>query len=873
MPRNLLTGGVFRSKLFSELLDGQAAIPSLPPGTMISVWRIGRLLGRGGMSEVYLGERSAGDFAQTVAIKIIAADVDAAELLREERRILGRLRHPAIATLIDGGELESGSVWLAMEYVEGEPIDLHAETRGLDWTARIALVERLCEAVDHAHRHLLVHRDIKPSNVLVDAGGHAKLIDFGIAVAEHGQDPDQRWMTPGYAAPEQLRGEAITTATDIFQLGQLLRTLTAADVLPAPLPRVLAHDLARIIDRATAALPAQRHASAAALAADLAALRQRRPLPSLRSSLLQRLRLWRLRHAWVPWAAVPLALLLLASLGQVTLSALREADERAMALREEQVSTAIGAFFVDLFNEPVSAGDGTAGVTALLDRGQRRLLGRPASSPEVQAGLLYQLALANVQMERRDMAVELLDEAARVQRAAGLDVPLAASLATRARLHALAGQAQRAAVLADQAADLLAADGRPSRDRFLALVQLGDYYTSSSAFSDAEQVLREALALGERRYGDDSTELYRARRLLLEVLRNQWRIDEAAPLGARLVQACQRDFGADDARCVVEFIHWQRTRALGGEIAEARAALEALWAERAGWAGALRRYRSHALLFALADVHALAGDYGAARRDMLASLCELAVAEGRGSTHWIIDRGGMALLELERGDVAAALAISDEARTQFADPASGSLESAFWVMRQARIEFAAGRLGATRAAELAIAIERLQAVYGVRAYFVARAELALAQIEAASGQHSAALRRLDRIAGSAPQGLRHHHALLLAEADRLRAALSEASAERLALLAAAHRRVQAVSGDDHPQAALFALQLAEARHAAGVAVDTAQVQADYRRLAAQQVATSVDLARGRALLRTLGLPLPVVATEAAASETGPPACP
>jgi eukaryotic-like serine/threonine-protein kinase len=144
MPRNLLTGGVFRSKLFSELLDGQAAIPSLPPGTMISVWRIGRLLGRGGMSEVYLGERSAGDFAQTVAIKIIAADVDAAELLREERRILGRLRHPAIATLIDGGELESGSVWLAMEYVEGEPIDLHAETRGLDWTARIALVERLC---------------------------------------------------------------------------------------------------------------------------------------------------------------------------------------------------------------------------------------------------------------------------------------------------------------------------------------------------------------------------------------------------------------------------------------------------------------------------------------------------------------------------------------------------------------------------------------------------------------------------------------------------------------------------------------------------------------------------------------------------------
>lgn len=872
MPRNLLTGGVFRSKLFAELVTPENTAPSLEPGTMIGVWRIGRLLGRGGMSEVYLGERSAGDFAQTVAIKIIAADVDAAELLREERRILGRLRHPAIATLIDGGELESGSVWLAMEYVEGEPIDVHAETRGLDWAARVALVERLCEAVDHAHRHLLVHRDIKPSNVLVDASGHAKLIDFGIAVVEHGQDPDQRWMTPGYAAPEQLRGEAITTATDIFQLGQLLRTLTSDDVLPAPPPRVVAHDLARIIDRATAESPAGRYRSAAALASDLAALRALRPLSGRPGSVLHRLRLaWR-RHPWAPWLAAPLLLALGASIVIGMQGARREADERALALREEQVASAIGSFFVDLFNEPVNGVDGASGVTTLLDRGQRRLLRRPASSPAVQAGLLYQLAQANLQMERRDMAVELLEEAVQLQRAAGLRAPLAASLATLARQNALGGNAAGGARLADEAAGLLASNTPPSRDRFLALTQLGDYYVSSFDFRDAERVLREALALGEDRYGDASTELYRAHRLLLEVLRNQWRMDEAEPLGEALVARCRRDFGADDARCVVEFIHWQRTRALTGATEAAREALLALWSEREHWEGMLRRYRSHALLFALSDVHALAGDYHASRDTLLESLCELVHAEGRDSVHWTIDRGSMALLELDRGDVSSALAISSEAGTLYPDAATGPLEGAFWQARQARIELANGRVAPGRAESLRTAIARQRAAYGERTYFVARSELMLAEVEAAAGQKAAALALLDRAERSPRQGLHLHHPLLLADAEHLRARLSDDPATRITLLESAHQRVLAAAGAAHPLTALFALRLAEARHAAGLRVDANQVQEDFRRLAAQQVASSPDLQRAATLLAALGLDAPP-ATAMAGDPVADLACP
>jgi len=187
-----------------------------------------RELGRGGMGVVAEGQREAEGFTQRVAIKWIPAwQVDAARRQRFlfERDVVSRLRHPNIAQLVDGGEGEQGELWYAMELVEGEDLLEHCRERRLDLRARVGLLLDLCSAVSYAHRNLILHRDIKPSNVLVDREGQLKLIDFGIAKglddAAEGLTQDSAPMTPRYAAPEQLRGERPTTATDVWQVAAL----------------------------------------------------------------------------------------------------------------------------------------------------------------------------------------------------------------------------------------------------------------------------------------------------------------------------------------------------------------------------------------------------------------------------------------------------------------------------------------------------------------------------------------------------------------------------------------------------------------------------------------------------------------------------
>nr|MBA3585395.1 serine/threonine protein kinase [Gemmatimonadota bacterium] len=192
-------------------------------------------LGRGGMGEVYLAERDDGQFEQRVAVKVIPRG--AAGLVRrflDERRILARLAHPGIARLVDGGLTSDGRPHFAMELVDGAPIDRWCDAHRLDIGKRLGLAGRVCEAVTYAHAHLVVHRDLKPSNILVTAEGHVKLLDFGIAKllgqdAEGAEAPLTRTgiypMTPEFAAPEQVRGGEISTATDVYALGVLLHLL------------------------------------------------------------------------------------------------------------------------------------------------------------------------------------------------------------------------------------------------------------------------------------------------------------------------------------------------------------------------------------------------------------------------------------------------------------------------------------------------------------------------------------------------------------------------------------------------------------------------------------------------------------------------
>jgi len=225
---------------------------------MISQYRIVERLGYGGMGEVYRAVRADDQYQKVVALKLVKADFDTQfvlERFKNERQILASLEHPNIARLIDGGTTEDGLPYFVMELVEGQPIDQYCESHRLSTAERLKLFRSVCSAVHYAHQHLVVHRDLKPSNIMVTSDGVPKLLDFGIAKimdAEHfprAIEPTMtamRVMTPEYASPEQIRGEAITTASDVYSLGVLLYYLLTGH-LPYHLTTRSPHEVARAI--------------------------------------------------------------------------------------------------------------------------------------------------------------------------------------------------------------------------------------------------------------------------------------------------------------------------------------------------------------------------------------------------------------------------------------------------------------------------------------------------------------------------------------------------------------------------------------------------------------------------------------------------
>jgi serine/threonine-protein kinase len=187
------------------------------------------LLGTGGMGSVFLAERDVDGFAQRVALKLLRVGVEdpaMRERFRAERGILVRLEHAGVARFIDGGITDEGRPWLAMEHVRGTPIVEWADGRRLSIEQRIGIFLDVCDVVTHAHRRLVVHRDLKPAHILVTDDGQVKLLDFGIAGLLGGDGPDdapaRHWLTPEYASPEQVSGEALSTASDVYQLGLTL---------------------------------------------------------------------------------------------------------------------------------------------------------------------------------------------------------------------------------------------------------------------------------------------------------------------------------------------------------------------------------------------------------------------------------------------------------------------------------------------------------------------------------------------------------------------------------------------------------------------------------------------------------------------------
>ncbi|HYE96265.1 MAG TPA: serine/threonine-protein kinase [Rubricoccaceae bacterium] len=621
--------------------SGPEEVPSITEGEVIGPYRVLRRLGEGGMGEVFLAERADGAFAQTVALKLVKRGMDTAAVLRRfhaERRILARLEHPGIARLLDGGATPDGRPWFAMEYVAGEPITTYTDRHTLGLDARLSLFEETVEAVRHAHARLVVHRDLKPSNVLVavDEQGRprVKLLDFGIARLLGGDEEGSeattltaagvRPMTRAYAAPEQLRSEAITTATDVYALGVLLyELLTGRRPFEAPTPtaleeailtrepvrpsaalraadraayRRLRGDLDTICLKALRKEPEARYASADALLEDVRRYRAGLPVTARPPTVGYRVRTFVRRHPAGVAASVAVALLVLGGGAFYTVRVTAERDRaRAAATRAEQVSATLAGLFEGA--DPTVAQGDTLTAYDLLARGAARVETELAGQPDVQADLYLVISRAYENLGVSDRAVAFARHALVLRRRA--------APANVASAEVRLGQALAAANRFEVADSLLRAAGRRARARgdtetlIEALEALG---RTRLTFTDSpERVgppLEQAVALRRAHYGPNDPGLGPALYTLALAQHLTGDFDRAEALFREALAVERRAPGKplDLANTLFELgqlLHFKR------QYAEAQPLLEEALALRTRVYGSAHR--------AVADVHALLG--------------------------------------------------------------------------------------------------------------------------------------------------------------------------------------------------------------------------------------------------------------------------
>jgi serine/threonine-protein kinase len=500
-----------------------AAAP-LPQGATIGAWRIERELGAGGMGTVFLARRADAGDEQRGALKLLRGfpTEEGRKRLRQERRVLAALEHPYIARLLDGGETPDGQPYLVMAYVEGETVTAFAARRAPDAAARVALIDRIAEAVAHAHQRLVIHRDLKPSNVLVRDDGTPQVLDFGVAklidaAGDTGGTSTRVW-TPGYASPEQKAGAAVTTAADVHALGVLLGELLSgkrpdgAACEPPLAPAAIDADLRGIVATASAEDPAARYATVEALRDDLARWRDGRPVRAARDTALYRVRKFVRRHR----GSVSLVLLVLIALGAFVwrlgierdraLQAEALAEQRLVAA-EQAADTARGTldFFAGVLAEV--APDRTASRAITLDdwlAGAARRLDRelPAQSPQAA---LYGGYLGVLQASLGDTAAarDRLEASLAQLEARGLaDGAMYASLADQLAGQLMnSGRTQDAAAWSRRAATAWRrlADGGAEKFRRHAAIAEGyaDYVLGDMDAAVASYRTALALPLGE----------------------------------------------------------------------------------------------------------------------------------------------------------------------------------------------------------------------------------------------------------------------------------------------------------------------------------------------------------------------------------------
>ena len=375
----------------------------------IGPYRLVRRLGQGGQGTVFEAVRDDGTFHQRVAIKVIKWEMDtvaARERFRQERQILARIEHPYVARLLDGGQTEDGAPYLVMEFVHGQPLAVAAA--GWSLRRKLAVFLKVCEAVEHAHRNLVVHRDLKPANILVTENGDPKLLDFGIAKL---LDPEatrtqtgSRALTPDYASPEQVRAEPITTASDVYSLGVILYQLltgrkpytldtgTPAEMdrvicLQPPAPPAIGDELDYILLTALRKEPERRYGGVLRFAEDIESYLQHRPVAARPDTIGYRAGKFLRRH----WASVAVGAALLASITAGLGFSLHEAH---IANTRFQDVRALATTFLFDFDKEISTVPGNTKARQMLAATAQKYLDKLAADARNDYELLYQLAVS-----------------------------------------------------------------------------------------------------------------------------------------------------------------------------------------------------------------------------------------------------------------------------------------------------------------------------------------------------------------------------------------------------------------------------------------------------------------------------------------------
>ncbi|OHD01593.1 MAG: hypothetical protein A2885_03265 [Sphingopyxis sp. RIFCSPHIGHO2_01_FULL_65_24] len=436
-----------------------AAYTSLASGQDVGGFTIDRLIGRGGLGEVYLARRAGADFDQKVALKLLRVDAaERAESFARERRLLARLDHPGIARLIDAGVAPDGRPYIVMDYVDGEPIDAWCRSHAADLDTRLKLFRETCDAVAFAHANLVVHRDIKPSNILIDPAGKPRLVDFGIGklLDDSAALPatTQAMLTPDYAAPEQLGGDEATVATDVYALGVVLYELvsgqspwrTEKSSVPAMIRRVLYEDAAlpsraaasgagpvpagkiggdldAIVMKAMRRNPAERYLSVSALSEDIARHQQFLPVQARDGSTRYMLGRFLRRYRWGVAATAAVLAALLVGAGGIAWQARATAIERDAALAEAKRSEAINRLLTVMLRDTAATDEGeTATVKQMLDQTAEKLANSLDHS-EDSATLVGTLFNLYVNLEDSVGSYALVSRA--LERGVGSDSPAA----------------------------------------------------------------------------------------------------------------------------------------------------------------------------------------------------------------------------------------------------------------------------------------------------------------------------------------------------------------------------------------------------------------------------------------------------------------